>query len=323
MRRPTSALTAAALGTALTASALLAQQPSPSGGDGMPPIFSPMAASRGARHLLRNGWDYLSYQEYERALAFFREAEGRKAELNDAERQALAQGIDRARRGMREAANAPRPAFAKSGPNRRPGAMALTRPEPAAAPAPEPIQLAGAAVAVASAPASAATMEQVERPALPTGPAPSQGPATAPAPTPAPPVPAALPEPRPGARIGPADPGPAARARIGPARPARTQARSGPRRDARARAGPADPGRAARHRARGGPADPGRAARAGPGARASGLRGTIAVGVDAGDGPGPGPGPGPDRTPGEARADRPGGRPAEASRGGPGLDGSR
>src|ERR1035438_1195477 len=46
--------------------------------------------------------DYINYQEYERALAFSREAERRQAELNDAERQKLREGIDRAQRGMRD-----------------------------------------------------------------------------------------------------------------------------------------------------------------------------------------------------------------------------
>ena len=34
-----------------------------------------MTATRGPRYLLRNGLDYLSYQQYERALKFLREAE--------------------------------------------------------------------------------------------------------------------------------------------------------------------------------------------------------------------------------------------------------
>ena len=45
-----------------------------------------MPATRGARYLLRNGLDYLGYQQYERALKFLREAETRKKELNDAEK---------------------------------------------------------------------------------------------------------------------------------------------------------------------------------------------------------------------------------------------
>ena len=48
-----------------------------------------MTTSRGARYLLRNGLDYLSYQQYDRSLKFLREAETRKKELNDAEKLAL------------------------------------------------------------------------------------------------------------------------------------------------------------------------------------------------------------------------------------------
>jgi hypothetical protein len=61
-----------------------------------------MTATRGARYLLRNGLDYLNYKEYDRALKFLREAEGHEKELNDAERLALKQGIERAQRGLRE-----------------------------------------------------------------------------------------------------------------------------------------------------------------------------------------------------------------------------
>ena len=64
------------------------------GGSKADPIFG-MAATRGARYLLRNGMDYLSYQEYERALKYFREAETRQKELNEAERLSLKQGIER------------------------------------------------------------------------------------------------------------------------------------------------------------------------------------------------------------------------------------
>jgi len=68
-----------------------------------------MTASRGARHLLRNGLDYINYQQYDRALKFLREAETRVKELNDAEKLALKQGIERAQRGLREASNAESP----------------------------------------------------------------------------------------------------------------------------------------------------------------------------------------------------------------------
>ena len=65
-----------------------------------------MTAARGARYLLRNGLDYLNYQQYERALKFLRDAESRQKELNDAEKRALKRGIERAQRGLREAADA-------------------------------------------------------------------------------------------------------------------------------------------------------------------------------------------------------------------------
>src|SRR5512135_1722624 len=141
LRRPTSALTTAILGTALTASTLSAQTYPPAA---EPPGVSPMAAARGVRHLLRNGWDYISYQEYERALAYFREAETRKFELSEPELLSLRQGIARAQQGMREATNASTSSYARSG-NRRPGAFALARPAQGAnagPTTPEPIQLA-------------------------------------------------------------------------------------------------------------------------------------------------------------------------------------
>jgi len=59
--------------------------------------------------LLRNGLDYLNYQQYERALKLLREAETRQKELNEAERLALKQGIERAQRGLREASDAESP----------------------------------------------------------------------------------------------------------------------------------------------------------------------------------------------------------------------
>ena len=68
-----------------------------------------MTAARGVRYLLRNGLDYINYQQYDRALKFLREAETRGKELNDAEKLALKQGIERAQRGLREASNAQSP----------------------------------------------------------------------------------------------------------------------------------------------------------------------------------------------------------------------
>jgi hypothetical protein len=168
VRRPTSVLAKAFLGTALAATSVSAQQTPPitsassatdagAGAAALPltsPDAPPFNSARGPRPLLRNGWDYINYQEYERALAFFREAQRRQAELNDAERQKLREGIDRAQRGMRDQAMGVKSgaAYARSGATRRPGALALA--QPAAAPTPvapnntprferEPIQLAG------------------------------------------------------------------------------------------------------------------------------------------------------------------------------------
>ena len=87
-----------------------------------------MAATRGARYLLRNGIDYLSYQEYERALKYFREAETRQKELNDAERLSLKQGIERAQRGLREAVGSETP-YALSKRSRRAGGFAAAKPD--------------------------------------------------------------------------------------------------------------------------------------------------------------------------------------------------
>src|SRR3954447_9219482 len=91
------------------------------------PIFG-MAASRGARYLLRNGLDYLNYQEYERALKYFREAETRQKELNEAERLSLKQGIERAQRGLREAVGSETP-YALSKRSRRAGGFAAAKPD--------------------------------------------------------------------------------------------------------------------------------------------------------------------------------------------------
>ena len=125
LRRSSSALTTMILGAIIMASTVSAQQflpsassrrgsaaasasasesapapdsataPAPPAGSKADPIFG-MAATRGARYLLRNGLDYLNYQEYERALKYFREAETRQKELNESERLSLKQGIERA-----------------------------------------------------------------------------------------------------------------------------------------------------------------------------------------------------------------------------------
>ena len=132
MQRTTSALTTAVLGAVLTASTVLAQQlarsdDSPKGEssatlDAATAVANSqvygMTVTRGARVLLRNGLDYLSYQQYDRALRFLREAESRinqqksakgQKELNDAEVLALKQGIEAAQRGLRRASDAESP----------------------------------------------------------------------------------------------------------------------------------------------------------------------------------------------------------------------
>mgnify|MGYP001796835718 CR=1 FL=1 len=75
MRRPTSALTTAILGTALMVLDLPAQQMPPAGSastSGKPSTVTPTMLARGPSYLLHNGWDYITYQEYERALDYFR-----------------------------------------------------------------------------------------------------------------------------------------------------------------------------------------------------------------------------------------------------------
>lgn len=204
MRRPTSALAKLIIGGTLAATAVLAQQaPSliPSAPDGATAnesaattatpsdVISPMLAARGARSLLRNGLDYITYQEYERALAFFREAEARKGDLSESERLKLKQGIERAQRGLREAANginADR-AYARSGGGRRPGAMALAAPEAIER---EPIQLAGGQASETSNP-NAANVRAAAPPASASEPEPrpTPDPLATSSPMPMPPTP--------------------------------------------------------------------------------------------------------------------------------------
>ena len=158
MRRTTSALTTTILGAALAASAVSAQQILPSAsarrGDsaasasesapapGSTPTSNPeagpgtdtdpivgMAATRGARYLLRNGLDYINYQEYERALKYLREAETRQKGLNNSERRTLKQAIERAQRGLREAVGSQAP-YALSRRTRRSGGFSPARPDP-------------------------------------------------------------------------------------------------------------------------------------------------------------------------------------------------
>jgi len=91
------------------------------------------AGSRGARYLLRNGLDYLGYQQYERALKFLRDAEAKEKELSASERQELKRGIERAQAGLRAAADAGGAPYALSDRSRRRNGFSPARPEPATA----------------------------------------------------------------------------------------------------------------------------------------------------------------------------------------------
>ncbi len=150
MRRTTSALSTAILGAALTASMVSAQQlresdraartasDDSSSTDSAQSTLYGMTAARGARYLLRNGLDYLNYQQYERALKFLRDAETRQKELNDAEKRALKKGIERAQRGLREAAEADVP-YALSERSRRRNGFTAAKPDIQVANNPNPI----------------------------------------------------------------------------------------------------------------------------------------------------------------------------------------
>ena len=159
LRRTTSALTTTILGAVLTSSTISAQQfqpsdnarrdspaasasatepapapasPSstmtPTGADANTDSITGMAATRGARYLLRNGLDYINYQEYERALKYLREAEARQKQLTDAEKLKLKQAIERAQRGLREAVGSQAP-YALSRRSRQPGGFAPAQPD--------------------------------------------------------------------------------------------------------------------------------------------------------------------------------------------------
>src|SRR5215472_16974435 len=131
---------AGALGAGLTASIVLAQQIPGSGagsraGSGAsgssssePASLYGAAGTRGARYLLRNGLDYLQYQQYERALKFLRDAEAREKELGAAERQELKRGIEQAQAGLRAAADSTTP-YALSDRSKRRGGFTPARPE--------------------------------------------------------------------------------------------------------------------------------------------------------------------------------------------------
>ena len=235
MRRPGFVWTSALAAVGFSALTAPAQQPQratnrPSASSSAPtdPANDPGMAARPARYLLRNGQDYLSYREYDRALNFFRAVENRQAELSTAERQLLRQGIARAQQGKREAVNGPHVvANPKGRPANPPGTFALARPATTARAtasrrpmAPEPVQLtSGTVVATetvleSSAPAPAPVVVEASAPApvvvggpapiVPSEPAPLDTPtavAAAPPVTPdgmeLPTLPAAPPEPLP------------------------------------------------------------------------------------------------------------------------------
>lgn len=137
MRRPTKALTAATLVVALSTTIIRGQQssrgtPSATGNEAPSSTTSSSGSGssmsgRSARSLLRNGQDYLGYQEYNRALKYLREAETRVSELNDVEQKDLKTAIEKAMTGLRSPANASTTRYAK-GPSKRPGAIALAKP---------------------------------------------------------------------------------------------------------------------------------------------------------------------------------------------------
>lgn len=138
MRRPQLAfsLSAAALGIALSATGGPAQTSAPAPAAGALPSAASVNPARGARHLLRNGQDYLDLGEPDRALELLREAETRQAELVPAEREKLALAIQRARAMLRDPVGntlgRPRlAAGARRGTARSSGAVALA-PSPAA-----------------------------------------------------------------------------------------------------------------------------------------------------------------------------------------------
>lgn len=183
MRRPHLALSisAAALAVALPAAGLRAQT-----APAKPAATAnPMAASRGARSLMRNGADYLDYGEPERALELLREAEARQFELTAEERTQLNQAIVRARQAIRagDAPGTKAPVTVRTTRSRRAGSIVLNTPPAmpplpgAGSPAPEPIQLTSG--------------ERVEAPAPP----PADAAAPAPLLTPTPELPPSGPDP--------------------------------------------------------------------------------------------------------------------------------
>ena len=146
MRRTTTAWIAGTLGAGLTASIVLAQQlpQSRSSGGGalgrvadgrIPAPLYGAGNWRGGRYLLRNGLDYLQYQQYERALRFLRDAENHVKELTAPEKLALKKGIEQAQNGLRAAADSQSP-YALSERSQPSRGFTVARPETAIASSP-------------------------------------------------------------------------------------------------------------------------------------------------------------------------------------------
>ena len=146
LRRITSALAKAALAAIIGLSSVKAEPSRPANPDAATesassvratnsspdrqvgdPVYG-MSSTRGARYLLRNGLDYLDYGEFQRALKFLRETESRKNELNDGEILVLKKSIERAQRGLREAADVASP-YALSDQARNRSGFNPSRPE--------------------------------------------------------------------------------------------------------------------------------------------------------------------------------------------------
>lgn len=227
MRRPKLALSAAFAALALSALETWAQQPPddssiPASGakatrtagrktttTGAVVPLDPMGSSRGARHLLRNGKDYLGYREYDRALDYFREAEKRQFELSALEKKDLQDSIQRAKLGLRGMDDEPAVSTARVArgrtsnnvaqrPNRRPGAIALAD---EGIPKLDPIQLTSADAPLPNpagdqkTPAPDRTAERAAAVAPPANAAMVPGPAELPPLPPEMPAPSAAPEP--------------------------------------------------------------------------------------------------------------------------------
>jgi hypothetical protein len=133
LRRPKLVLSSSLAAIGLSASIALAQQSPRAPSSTASPATSansvdPSMANRPTRYLLRNGQDYLAFQEYARALSFFRAVEARQNELSDTEVQALKKGIAQAQQGLREAVNSPRVvAQGKGRTVAQPGSFALAK----------------------------------------------------------------------------------------------------------------------------------------------------------------------------------------------------